>query len=207
MFGNTNNHAHRRILDHGRERLRVFDAILLLEAFRNKSRLVLLDRSIRFALDLEHPLGADRALAFWQFCCTKNSTEMHRLELRLHSTSLVSLSRTIDCVLESLLSPEAFINFAFANYPFLHANGLAPALSGVRIDYIANSTRIPALFPLFRLPAEITLEIMRNMKPIDIMRFVLANYQDLARQGITPPLTEETLSQLRRAVRSRLNPG
>jgi hypothetical protein len=57
------------------------------------------------------------------------------------------------------------------------------------------------------LPAEITLEIMRNMKPIDIMRFVLANYQDLARQGITPPLTEETLSQLRRAVRSRLNPG
>jgi hypothetical protein len=106
-----------------------------------------------------------------------------------------------------LLSPEAFINFAFANYPFLHANGLAPTLSGVRIDYIANSTRIPALFPLFRLPAEITLEIMRNMKPIDIMRFVLANYQDLARQGITPPLTEETLSQLRRAVRSRLNPG
>jgi hypothetical protein len=48
---------------------------------------------------------------------------------------------------------------------------------------------------------------MRNMKPIDIMRFVLANYQDLARQGITPPLTEETLNQLRRAVRSRLNPG
>jgi hypothetical protein len=106
-----------------------------------------------------------------------------------------------------LLSPEAFINFAFANYPFLHANGLAPALSGVRIDYIANSTRIPALFPLFRLPAEITLQIMRNMKPIDIMRFVLANYQDLARQGITPPLTEETLNQLRRAVRARLNPG
>jgi hypothetical protein len=106
-----------------------------------------------------------------------------------------------------LLSPEAFINFAFANYPFLHANGLAPALSGVRIDYVANSTRIPALFPLFRLPAEITLQIMRNMKPIDIMRFVLANYQDLARQGITPPLTEETLSQLRRAVRARLNPG
>jgi hypothetical protein len=104
-----------------------------------------------------------------------------------------------------LLSPEAFINFAFANYPFLHANGLAPALSAVRIDYIANSTRIPALFPLFRLPAEITLEIMRNMKPIDIMRFVMANYQDLARQGITPPLTEETLSQLRRAVRSRLS--
>jgi hypothetical protein len=106
-----------------------------------------------------------------------------------------------------LLSPEVFINFAFANYPFLHAYGLAPALSSERINYIANSTRIPALFPLFRLPAEITLEIMRNMKPIDIMRFVLANYQDLARQGITPPLTEETLSQLRRAVRSRLNPG
>lgn len=103
-----------------------------------------------------------------------------------------------------LLPPEAFINFAFANYPFLHASGLAPALSRVRIDYIQDNTRIPALFPLFRIPAEITLEIMHNLKPIDIMRFVLANYQDLARQGITPPLTEDTLRQLRNAVGLRL---
>ena len=103
-----------------------------------------------------------------------------------------------------LLPPEAFIHFAFANYPFLHASGLAPALSRVRIDYIQDNTRIPALFPLFRIPAEITLEIMHNLKPIDIMRFVLANYQDLARQGITPQLTEDTLKQLRNAVGMRL---
>ena len=100
-----------------------------------------------------------------------------------------------------LLPPEAFINFAFANYPLLHANGLAPALSRVRIDYLANNTRIPAMFPLFRMPAELILDIMSNLKPIDIMRFVLANYQDLARQGITPPLTADTLRQLRNAVR------
>lgn len=106
-----------------------------------------------------------------------------------------------------LLPPESFINFAFANYPLLHANGLAPALSRLRIDYITNNTRIPALFPLFRMPAEIMLHIMRNLKPIDIMRFVLANYQDLARQGITPPLTEDTLRQLRNALRARLGPG
>ena len=103
-----------------------------------------------------------------------------------------------------LLPPEAFINFAFANYPFLQASGLAPALSRVRIKYIQARTRIPALFPLLRIPAEITLEIMHHLKPIDMMRFVLANYQDLARQGITPPLTEDTLRQLRSAVGSRL---
>ena len=104
-----------------------------------------------------------------------------------------------------LLPPDAFINFAFANYPFLHASGMAPALSRIRIQYIQERTRIPALFPLFRIPAEITLEIMHHLKPIDIMRFVLANYQDLARQGITPPLTEDTLRQLRNALRSRLD--
>jgi hypothetical protein len=102
------------------------------------------------------------------------------------------------------LPPEAFINFAFANYPFLHASGLAPALSRIRIEYIQERTQIPALFSLLRIPAEITLEIMHHLKPIDLMRFVLANYQDLARQGITPPLTEDTLRQLRSAVRSRL---
>ena len=99
-----------------------------------------------------------------------------------------------------LLPPEAFINFAFANYPFLQASGLAPALSRVRIEYIQARTRIPALFPLLRIPAEITLEIMHHLKPMDMMRFVLANYQDLARQGITPPLTQDTLWQLRSAV-------
>ena len=106
-----------------------------------------------------------------------------------------------------LLGPEAFINFAFANYPLLHTHGLAPGLSRPRVSYITNQTQLPALFPLIRMPAEITLHVMRNLKPIDIMRFVVANYQDLARQGIAPELTAETVQQLRSAVRGRLAPG
>jgi hypothetical protein len=115
-----------------------------------------------------------------------------------HNIYLLPAELILDII--DLLPPEAFINFAFANYPFLHASGLAPALSRVRINYIQDKTRIPALFPLFRIPAEITLEIMHHLKPIDLMRFVMANYQDLARQGITPPLTEDTLRQLRLAL-------
>ncbi|TKA74873.1 hypothetical protein B0A55_05041 [Friedmanniomyces simplex] len=99
-----------------------------------------------------------------------------------------------------LLPPEAFINFAFANYPLLHAYGLGPALSRPRVVYITTQTRIPALFPLLRLPPEIMLHVMRNLKPIDIMRFAVANYQDLARQGIAPPLSAGTVGQLRHAV-------
>lgn len=106
-----------------------------------------------------------------------------------------------------LLPPEAFINFAFANYPLLHANGLAPALSSPRVIYITTSTQILALFPLLKMPAEIMLHIMRHLKPLDIMRFVLANYQDLARQGIAPPLTTETVQELRHSVRGKLSPG
>lgn len=48
---------------------------------------------------------------------------------------------------------------------------------------------------------------MRHLKPIDIMRFVVANYQDLARQGIAPPLSPETVMQLRNAIRARYRPG
>lgn len=105
------------------------------------------------------------------------------------------------------LPPESFINFAFANYPLLHSFGLAPALSRPRVLYITTQTQIPALFPLLRMPAEIMLHIMRHLKPIDIMRFVVANYQDLARQGIAPPLTAATVIQLKNAVRARLAPG
>lgn len=106
-----------------------------------------------------------------------------------------------------LLPPEAFINFSFANYPLLHAYGLAPALSQPRVSYITSRTGLPALFRLIDLPAEIMLHIMRNLKPIDIMRFVVANYQDLARRGIAPPLTDETIRQLRNAIRVGLTPG
>ena len=105
-----------------------------------------------------------------------------------------------------LLPPEAFINFAFANYPLLHSYGLAPALSRPRVVYITTQTQIPALFPLLRLPPEIMLHVMRNLKPIDVMRFAVANYQDLTRQGIASPLSEQTIQQLRNAVRAGLAP-
>lgn len=106
-----------------------------------------------------------------------------------------------------LLPPDAFINFAFANYPFLHTHGLVPALSKPRVSYITTQTQISALFPLLRVPPEIMLHILRNLKPIDIMRFVVANYQDLARQGIAPHLTSETVKQLRGAVAADLAPS
>lgn len=105
------------------------------------------------------------------------------------------------------LPPESFINFAFANYPLLHTHGLAPALSQPRVSYITNQTQLSTLFPLIRMPAEIMLHIMRNLKPIDIMRFVVANYQDLARQGIAPPLTVDMVRQLKNAVKVRLTAG
>ena len=105
-----------------------------------------------------------------------------------------------------LLPPEAFINFAFANYPLLHSYGLAPALSRPRVVYLTTQTQIPALFPLLRIPPEIMLHVMRNLKPIDVMRFAVANYQDLTRQGIAPPLSDRTIQQLRNAVRARLAP-
>ncbi|KAH9845268.1 hypothetical protein Tdes44962_MAKER01278 [Teratosphaeria destructans] len=106
-----------------------------------------------------------------------------------------------------LLPPEAFINFVFANYPLLHSYGLAPALSPPRVVYITTQTKIPALFPLLSIPPEIMLHVMRHLKPIDMMRFAVANYQDLVHQGIAPPLSEETRRQLRNAVnRQRFGP-
>lgn len=100
-----------------------------------------------------------------------------------------------------LLPPESFINFTFANYPLLLANGLAPALSPGRVSYLTNQTRLPQYFPLLGLPVELTTLVMSHLKPIDIMRFVVANYQVLARQGIAPHLSSDTIRQLRKAVR------
>ncbi|CAK4034716.1 unnamed protein product [Lecanosticta acicola] len=125
--------------------------------------------------------------------------------VQLHPFYTLPVELILDIV--DYLPAEAFINFAFANYPILHHHGLAPALSRPRIIYITTQTQIPALFPLLRMPPEIMLHIMRNLRPIDIMRFVVANYQDLARQGIAPPMTEETVNQLKNAVRARLGPG
>ncbi|KAK5108911.1 hypothetical protein LTR62_007713 [Meristemomyces frigidus] len=106
-----------------------------------------------------------------------------------------------------MLQPEALINFVFANYPLLHAYGLAPALSRSRIIYLTNQTQIPALLPLRALPPEIMLQVLRRLKPIDIMRFAVANYQRLAEQGIAPALSSQTMLQLRSAVGPNFTPG
>lgn len=99
-----------------------------------------------------------------------------------------------------LLPPESFINFVFANYPLLRHYRLAPALSPGRVTYLTTQTRIPAMFPLLRMPPELMLQVMSNLPPMDVVRFVLANYQDLARQGIAPALSVETVEQLKQAV-------
>lgn len=101
-----------------------------------------------------------------------------------------------------LLPPDAFINLAFANYPLLLAYGLAPGLSSATVSHLARQTRITTHLQLLPFPAEVTLQILRQLKPIDIMNYVLANYQRLATQGIAPALTPETIQQLRRSIRT-----
>lgn len=99
-----------------------------------------------------------------------------------------------------LLPPESFINFAFANYSLFLANGLAPALSSKRIAIMMRRTDINRHFSLLPFPAELNLQIMSLLKPIDIMRFVIANYQEVERQGIAPKLTVEIISRLQSAI-------
>ena len=124
-----------------------------------------------------------------------------------HSHPFYGLPAELILDIIDYLPAEAFINFAFANYPLLHRHGLAPALSKPRVRYITQSTQLPTLFPLLRMPAEITLQIMRSLNPIDTMRFVVANYKDLERQGIAPALTEETVVQLKAAIGHGFEPG
>jgi hypothetical protein len=135
---------------------------------------------------------------------TSTTTSTNSQQQAQHPFYALPVELVLDII--DLLPPEGFINFAFANYPLLLRHGLAPALSRPRISYITNQTQLPAMFPLLRMPAEITLHIMHQLSPSDMMRFVVANYQDLARQGIAPPLGVETVRGLESAVRTRLEP-
>lgn len=96
-----------------------------------------------------------------------------------------------------LLPAEAFINFAFAHYPLLHRHGLVPSLSTPELSHIVSRSRLPRLFRLLPLPSELLLQTIRHLSPLDTMRFVLANYEDLVRSGIAPKLTAETVRSLR----------
>lgn len=94
------------------------------------------------------------------------------------------------------LTPEDFIHLAFANYPLLRHYGLVPAMSRIRIAQLVNQSQLPSMFRLLPMPTELLLHTMRMLSPIDLMRFVLANYDDLVAQGIAPALTRETIQAL-----------
>ncbi|KAK4954032.1 hypothetical protein LTR28_006385 [Elasticomyces elasticus] len=108
-----------------------------------------------------------------------------------------SLPIELVLMIVDMLPPLDFIKFAFANYPLLRHFGLAPALSPTTVRYLATRTE-KLLSPNLPLPAELMLEVLRNLrKPIDVMRFVVANYQDLVRHNIAPRLTPEMLRPIR----------
>lgn len=94
------------------------------------------------------------------------------------------------------LTPEEFINFAFANYPLLLHYGLAPAMSARQLAHLIDRSSLPSIFRLIPLPTELLLQTMRKLSPIDLMRFVMANYSDLVSRGLAPQLTDETIKAL-----------
>lgn len=102
-----------------------------------------------------------------------------------------------------LLPPDAFINFAFANYPLLLTYGLAPSLTPDRFSYLVRQTRITNHFQLLPFPSEVIMQILSRLRPIDLLNFVMANYQTMAARGIAPALTPETIQQLRRSITPR----
>ena len=99
-----------------------------------------------------------------------------------------------------LLEPEALISFAFADYHLMVSKGLAPVLSTDRIIRLAETTQTRVYVQVLPFPAELILHVLSLLCPIDMMRFAIANYQDLVRQGIAPVLTADMLLQLQLAV-------
>lgn len=97
------------------------------------------------------------------------------------------------------LSPEDFINLAFANYPLLRHYGLVPALPSQRLAKLVNRSRLRSMFKLLPLPTELLLQTMRLLSPVDMMLFVMANYDDLVAKGIAPALTKDRIRALRTA--------
>ena len=97
------------------------------------------------------------------------------------------------------LAPEDFINLAFANYPLVRHYGLVPAMSLVRVAQLINRSTLPSMFRLVPLPTELLLQVIRRLSPLDLMRFVMANYGDLVGRGLAPSLTDETIRALRSA--------
>lgn len=116
---------------------------------------------------------------------------------RLHP--LYRLPLDLILMITDHLDPETFISLAFATYPLLRHHGLAPAMSVQRLSQLVNRSRLPFMFRLLPLPTELLLQTMRFLSPVDLIWFVVANYQHLAATGIAPPLTGDRIRTLRAA--------
>jgi len=127
----------------------------------------------------------------------------------------------IELILEilSYLPPDALIAFGFANYHLLITHSLAPLLSRPTMTRLMNqaivlrlrscttgSSSNPSTTGPMALPSEVHLQILRNMDLTDVLNYAIANYLVLARQGIAPPLSSNTLRRLNNAVRRRPGP-
>lgn len=109
----------------------------------------------------------------------------------------------------SYLAPDALISFGFANYHLLLRHSLASLLSQTTMTRLIRQaavfSRNPSAGPTL-MPSEVYLQILRNAEPTDAMNYAMANYLALARQGIAPPLSQDLLRRLNRAVRRGLGP-
>lgn len=103
----------------------------------------------------------------------------------------------------SYLRPDAFFAFAFAHYHLLLMHKLAPLLSSRTLRRLRIRATTPTLYQAsFFLPAEVFMQILRCLDPVDLLNYVMANYLQLRNRGIAPRLDEEILTRLERAVRS-----
>ncbi|CAD0112737.1 unnamed protein product [Aureobasidium uvarum] len=104
----------------------------------------------------------------------------------------------------SYLAPDALISFGFAYYHLLVRHSLASLLSPITMTRLFYQARIHlrsrSSGPM-SLPSEVNLQILRRLEPADALNYAMANYLELARQGIAPPLSQDTLCRLNRAIR------
>lgn len=94
------------------------------------------------------------------------------------------------------LDPQSLISLAFAYYPLVQRVGLAPAMSTSELATLFNRSKLPSMLPLVSLPAELLLQVMRLLSPMDLMRFALANYQGLVARRLAPRLTDDIFDSL-----------
>ncbi|KAI9795953.1 MAG: hypothetical protein M1833_006601 [Piccolia ochrophora] len=115
---------------------------------------------------------------------------------------LYRLPRELFHEIISYLSPVDFANFTFAHYNLLRLRGIAPLLS---INRIADLLAVCSLrghestTMLHRLPNELLLHTMGNMRPAVLVNFVFAFYHPLRLRGLAPPLSPKMSPQFKRA--------